>query len=285
MTRKPTESPREADTAPADGRALPHRRLRPTKLPHQVASAIVEEIVGLDLAAGDRLPSEAELAERFGVSRVSIREALRVLETFGVVRIKPGKNGGNEVGTIDADALARTLALFFRMARATYRDLMDARLVIEPFMARRAAERQDAAQLERAPRADGTGGGLDRGHAGRATGSRSPSTGCICGASGNPVMDALGRAIHALYGDRLAANLLYDPGCWTTARRIHQEIGQAILDGDGRRAQELMAEHMDDFRALQEERTPVAARRAASPGRRRRRPMRVERLGHFRQRR
>ena len=178
-----------------------------------------------------------------------------MLETFGVVRIRPGKNGGNEVGEIDAEALARTLALFFRMARATYRDLMDARVVIEPYMARRAAERQDPELLDElrglmAREAAST--------AGTAEGDRLALAfhWLLCGASGNPVMDSLGRAIHTLYGDRLAANLLYDPGCWTTARQIHQEIGQAILDGDGRRAQELMAAHIDDFRALQEERTP-----------------------------
>lgn len=253
MTREPTPVVAEEAHRPED--RISQQRLRSTKLPHQVASAIVEEIVSLDLAAGDGLPTEAELAERFGVSRVSIREALRVLETFGVVRIKRGKNGGNEVGTIDAEALARTLALFFRIARATYRDLMDARLVIEPFMARRAAERQDAEQLEELR-------GLMEREAVSTAGTREGDRlalafhWSICGASGNPVMDALGRAIHALYGDRLAANLLYDPGCWTTARQIHQEIGGAILDGDGRRAHELMAEHMEDFRALQEERTP-----------------------------
>ena len=245
---------------------LPHRRLRAAKLPQRVASTIVEEIASRDLAAGDWLPSEAELADRFGVSRVSIREALRVLETFGVVRIKPGNKGGNVVGSSDADDLARTLALFFRMARATYGDLMDARLVIEPFMARRAAERRHPEHLEELRSV------LER----EATSTAGTREGdqlalafhwVVCGASGNPVMDSLGRAIHTLYGDHLAADLLYDPGCWSTARQIHQEIGQAILDGDGRRAQELMAEHMEDFRALQEERTPwlLAERIAWTP--------------------
>ena len=215
----------------------------------------MEEIVARDLAGGEALPTEAELAERFGVSRVSIREALRVLEAFGVVRIKPGKNGGNEVGAIDAEALARALALFFRMLRATYRDLMDARLVIEPFMARRAAERQNREQLDELREllereAESTAGTHEGDQLALAF------HWLICGASGNAVMDALGQAVHTLYGDRLAANLLYDPGGWTTARRIHQEIGRAILDGDGRRAQDLMAEHMQDFLALQEERTP-----------------------------
>lgn len=233
----------------------PRRRVRPARLSQQVASAIVEEIAAQDLETGGWLPSEAELAKRFGVSRVSIREALRVLETFGVVRIKPGNKGGNEVGATDSEDLARALALFFRMARATYRDLMDARAVIEPFMARRAAERRDPEHLERLRDV------MERERMSTA-GTREGDQialefhWLICGASGNPVMDSLGRALHTLYGDRLAANLLYDPGCWTTARKIHEEIGQAILAGDGRRAQELMASHMDDFRSLQEERTP-----------------------------
>ncbi len=234
-------------------RTPPHRC--GTKLPHRVASAVVEDIVGRGLEAGEWLPSEPELAERFGgQSRLRPRGAARARDLRGRSD-QAGKNGGNEVGTIDADAFARTLALFFRMARATYRDLMDARIVIEPFMTRRAAERRDIAflaelrvLLEReAASTAGTAEG-DR----LALGFHR----LICGASGNPVMDALGRAIHALYGDRLAANLLYAPGCWTTARQIHQEIGEAILAGDGRTAQELMAGHMEDFRALQEERTP-----------------------------
>lgn len=247
-------TPRES-SPPRTEDALPHRRLRPAKLPYRVASAVVEEIVGLELEAGDRLPPEAELAERFGVSRASVREALRVLETFGVVRIKQGKNGGNEVGSIDAEALARTLALVFRIARATYRDLMDARVVIEPFMARRAAERRDPRLLEELR-------GLMQREAASPAGSAEADQlalafhWLLCGASGNPVMDALGQAIHTLYGDRLAADILYDPGCWSTARRIHGEIGEAILNGDGRAAQELMTAHMEDFRALQEERTP-----------------------------
>ena len=237
-------------------RAAPQPRLRGSKLPYRVASAIVEEVVDRDLAVGDALPSEPELAEQFGISRASIREALRVLETFGVVRIKPGKNGGNAVGALDADALARSLALFFRMARVTYRDLMDARLVIEPYMARRAAERDDEqllaelrATLER--EAASTAGTRDGDEAALAFHR------LLCGASGNPAMDSLGRAIHALYGDRLAADLLYEPGVWATVRQVHQEIGQAILAGNGGRAQELTAAHMQDFHALQQQRTPL----------------------------
>ena len=212
VTSNPTEPSREPGPVghePTPEERLPHRRVRAAKLPQRVASAVVEEIASLDLETGDRLPSEAELAERFGVSRVSIREALRVLETFGVVRIKPGNKGGNVVGASDADDLARTLALFFRMARATYRDLMDARLVIEPFMARRAAERRHGEHL------DELRGVMER-EAASTAGTREGDQlalafhWIICGASGNAVMDSLGRAIHTLYGDHL------QPTCSTT---------------------------------------------------------------------
>lgn len=236
--------------------ALPHGRHRASKLPHRVASAIVEQIVDGDLDAGARLPSEPELAARFGVSRVSVREGLRVLETFGVVRIKQGKNGGNEVGAVDAEALAGALALFFRVARATYGDLMDARVAIEPFMAARAAERQAPAQL------DALRALLER-EATSPSGTREADElalgfhWLVCGSSGNPVMDGIGRAIHILYGDHVGDGQLYTPACWTSARGIHQEIGDAVLAGDARRAQALMTAHMEDFRALQQERLPA----------------------------
>ena len=241
-----------ADPA-ADGPA--QRLVRPSKVSHVVASAIVEDIVRNNLSAGERLPAEPDLAERFGVSRVSVREALRLLEMYGVVRIRQGNKGGNVVGTVDEGDLARTLSLFLRMARATYRDLMEARLEIEPFMARRAAERQDPVQLEAIREV------MEQEAASTPETRESDELAIrfhwvIVGASGNPVLNSVGRAIHALYGDRLASRLLFEPGGWSEARHIHYDIGQAILDGDARKAQRLMAAHVAEFLDLQEQRTP-----------------------------
>ena len=241
-----------ADSA-ADGPA--QRLVRPSKVSHVVASAIVEDIVRKNLVAGDRLPAESDLAARFSVSRVSVREALRLLEMYGVVRIRQGNKGGNVVGAVDELDLARTLSLFLRMARATYRDLMEARIVIEPFMARRAAERQDPAQLAAIREI------MEQEAASTPETPESDDLAIkfhwvIVGASGNPVLDSVGRAIHALYGDRLAARLLFEAGGWSEARHIHYDIGQAILDGDARKAHRLMAEHVEEFLQLQEQRTP-----------------------------
>src|SRR3954447_22894654 len=222
------------------------RPMRPAKVSHVVASAIVEDIVRQNLSEGDRLPAESDLAERFGVSRVSVREALRLLEMYGVVRIRQGNKGGNVVGAVDEVDLARTLSLFLRMARATYRDLMEARLMIEPWMALRAAERQDPEQLEALRSV------MEQEAASTPETRESDELAIkfhwvIVGGSGNPVLNSIGRALHALYGDRLAARLLFEPGGWSVARHIHYDIGQAILDGDAETAHRLMTEHVAEF--------------------------------------
>ena len=60
------------------------------------------------LGSGDRLPLEAAMVEQYGVSRASLREALRLLEVQGLIRLKPGPGGGPVVGAVEAANLART---------------------------------------------------------------------------------------------------------------------------------------------------------------------------------
>jgi GntR family transcriptional repressor for pyruvate dehydrogenase complex len=63
---------------------------------------IVRDIVERGRQPGDALEGESRMLERFGVSRASLREALRILETQGLITIKPGPGGGPSVGTTDA---------------------------------------------------------------------------------------------------------------------------------------------------------------------------------------
>jgi GntR family transcriptional regulator, transcriptional repressor for pyruvate dehydrogenase complex len=104
---------------------------------------IVEQIRALiregRWAPGDQIPPERELAERFRVSRTSVREALRALEMQGVIDSRQG--GGTFVRTADTEALVPPLAAAILRGRRELAEVLEVRELIEPGIARRAAER------------------------------------------------------------------------------------------------------------------------------------------------
>jgi len=101
----------------------------------RISSAIVDQIRELigsgRLGAGDRLPSERELAERFGVSRVTVRDALRSLEAVGLLRIKVGANGGAFLRAPSSADAGRGMSDMLLMAQLSPEDVAEARLVLE----------------------------------------------------------------------------------------------------------------------------------------------------------
>src|SRR5437899_4764212 len=68
--------------------------VRQSRASGEIVSQIERAIFAGELHAGDRLQSERELAEQFGVSRITVRDALRVLEARGLIRVKVGATGG-----------------------------------------------------------------------------------------------------------------------------------------------------------------------------------------------
>jgi GntR family transcriptional repressor for pyruvate dehydrogenase complex len=90
-------------------------------------------------APGDQIPPERELAERFRVSRTSVREALRALEMQGVIDSRQG--GGTFVRTADTETLVPPLAAAILRGRRELAEVLEVRELIEPGIARRAAER------------------------------------------------------------------------------------------------------------------------------------------------
>jgi DNA-binding FadR family transcriptional regulator len=119
--------------------------LRPLKTSESVARDIVDLIVTSGLGEGDVLPSEAKMLELYGVSRESLREGLRLLEAQGLIRIRRGPGGGPVVGTVDPADVGRVSTLFYHLVGATYRELLDAWIVAEGYLAERAARNADRA--------------------------------------------------------------------------------------------------------------------------------------------
>jgi GntR family transcriptional repressor for pyruvate dehydrogenase complex len=87
----------------------PQRRSRPV----QVADRIKDWVVERDLKTGARLPSEAEMIAQFGVSKGTVREAMRILEAQGLIVTRTGPGGGSFVGEVSAERAKALLANYF----------------------------------------------------------------------------------------------------------------------------------------------------------------------------
>ncbi|WP_220187420.1 FadR/GntR family transcriptional regulator [Pseudonocardia pini] len=117
---------------PLDSPSSTSDRVRPRKVADIVAARIRRMIARGELKEGDWLPTEAELMERFGVSRPTLREAFRLLEAHTLIEIRRGPPGGARVRAPGPDAAAPIFGLLLTMAGTTVRDVYDARMVIEP---------------------------------------------------------------------------------------------------------------------------------------------------------
>ncbi|SFO28238.1 transcriptional regulator, GntR family [Pseudonocardia ammonioxydans] len=128
----------------------------------RVSDLIVEQIRLLirdgKIKAGDRLPSERELGERFGVSRVTVREALKMLEANGLVTIRVGARGGAFVTAPTSEQIGEGLSDLLTFSVVEPADVTEARQVFElgivPLVCRRADEQDIAELLEICDRAE-----------------------------------------------------------------------------------------------------------------------------------
>jgi GntR family transcriptional repressor for pyruvate dehydrogenase complex len=118
--------------------------VRRNKVYEEVARQIQNHILE-NLKPGDVLPSERELAQQFGVSRGSVRDAIRSLELVGL--LEPQQGRGTMVCEPSADTLVGPLAAVIVQKRKLVNELLDVRKVIEPPLARRAALHATAAQI------------------------------------------------------------------------------------------------------------------------------------------
>jgi DNA-binding FadR family transcriptional regulator len=142
-----------------DGRARHRREPAPTpvrrvrKAYEQVADQLRELIVRGELRPGDRLPVESALARDFGVSRATVREALRLLAAQSLVRTAKGTTGGSYVTLPTAATISSlvhaNVGLLAETRGVTLEELLEARELVEVPAARLAALRRDADDLER----------------------------------------------------------------------------------------------------------------------------------------
>lgn len=121
--------------------------VRKTRVFEGVAQQIQQLIVKGALKPGERLPPERELCARLGVSRGSLRDAIRILELAGLVVPRQGE--GTVVADLSPETIAAPIAQILVRKRELVAELLDVRKMIEPHLAARAAERATAEEIAR----------------------------------------------------------------------------------------------------------------------------------------
>ena len=235
----------DGDLEAGDNRWLGNHRS--VKVSELLARDILSDIGQRGLQPGAKLLPEAAMLRRYGVGRASLREALRILEIYGIIKIKPGPGGGPVVDSVDSEDFGRTSSFYLKVLGATVGDLLEARAVLEPFMARMAAERITPERAESMSQvleiegeaAEDPGAGWGRASAGFHAE--------VAGMTGNPILDLIGRTLNAMLAERTRP--IFPPGERGPTRRIHQRIAEAIMSGDADEAARLSERHVKALNA------------------------------------
>lgn len=142
--------PEETGSRRRADRGVDVEPIKSTRIYEEIVRQIRAMIGEGRLKSGDRLPPERDLAEKFVVSRTSVREALRALESLGLVEIRPGE--GTFVREVSVERLIQPLALVVASQREAIGELFEARRLLEPIIAGLAATRatpEERQEMER----------------------------------------------------------------------------------------------------------------------------------------
>ncbi len=212
----------------------------------KVAAAIGERILGRRLREGERLPSETELARQFGVNRSTVREALRELESRGLVQRRAGSKLMS-VSRPQQASIAEGISHALLLHDVTVRDVWEALTILEPPLAAAAARartEEDLTALTRAAAAL-SAPGVDTGAAVQRT---SEVFRCIGRATHNPVLGLAQEPLLQLLEPSLV--IMIDKVAQARSRIVtaQQHLVRALEGRDAQEAEAWMARHIRDFR-------------------------------------
>ena len=244
---------RDDRAAGDDGAVEGWQPVRKVRAYEQVLSQIEERLRAGTLRPGDRLPGERQLSSLLGVSRGSVREALRVLEALEIVVARAGRgdDSGSVITREPGEALTSLLRFQIALSRFSMQDVIEARTMVERWAAQRAAERGTAEDHERMratleAMADRT-----------LTPERFNELDTefhvtVARAAHNDMIAYWMQAIRDAIRDEMAAAFAQLPD-WRAVtddlRVQHGAIYDAIRDGDGDLAAQLIARHITGFYA------------------------------------
>jgi GntR family transcriptional regulator, transcriptional repressor for pyruvate dehydrogenase complex len=227
---------------------------RPQKVALLVAHRIIRDAMREQTVAGDLLPPEHVMLDRYEIGRGTLREALRLLEFEGVIALKPGPKGGPVLLTPDASYLASSLVLLMELNKSPFRSIVEVRTGLEPMMSRLAASRiEDSALKELRETIVQMEENIDDQDIFFDSNGRFHDI--IAWSTGNTLF---GYIVESLLGIVSGTEVgIESPSSSRTATlKAHKEIYEAIESHDGQLAESRMREHLEAYIAYAEKKYP-----------------------------
>lgn len=235
-------------SAPAAPRPFAKLKLEPAY--RKVAAALTESITSGALRVGERLPSETELGLRMGVHRSTVREALRELESAGLLRRERGSKL-MMVSRPDRDTVASGVTRALTLHEATVAEVWEALTVIEPMVAEFAARRRDPkslAALAAVVESAAPGGAMQEGAADLAAAQAAEFFRALAAVAGNRVLSMSHEPLLQLMASSLHKLVAVVPQARSRIAAAQRRILEAVERGDAASAREWCGKHVRDYR-------------------------------------
>lgn len=216
---------------------------RMPKASEVLVHTLLETIATRGLKDGDRLPQESDMIAQYGVARATVREALRILELNGLVRLRSGPGGGPTVRAATPADLGRIIGLYLQAENITLAELFLARSLIEPALARDAAQQRQPAFVKRAQDLLERGRTVDIADDAAYVQITREFHEIMVSGTRNRVFTLIALALMSMFIGRLD-RAIHPPQKRRHILDEHEAILQAIIDGDAASAERLMQLHM-----------------------------------------
>ncbi|SAI00952.1 GntR family transcriptional regulator [Bordetella ansorpii] len=211
-----------------------------------LASHLRQKILDGSFPDGTMLPGERDLVEQTGLSRGSVREALRILEAEGLVTTRPGRYGGSRATRPTGTTVSRQIALFARGSRLPLASIIEAREAIEPPIAELAARHRTDADLATLRQIDER---LQDAFSDVPTYlAENVNWHCaLAAASRNPLLEAFMRSIANLIHEASAIKDFANDEVRSLVLKAHDRILDAVEKQDADAARRRMARHVQAY--------------------------------------
>lgn len=222
--------------------------LRPVKnrrYTDHIVEQLKEFILDKNLNPGEKLPHESVLAETFGVSRGTIREALHMLEHDGIVQIKKGPGGGIFISEGNLFQVIDSILYALRWEKISLNSLLEARKILEDRIARLAALRATDSDHEVIEAILNQMESAETSHA-QFISLDTDFHVALAKVAKNEILHVFMVAVKELH-NRLLDKTDIPDDLYPTAIGFHRKIFEAVKAGDPQQAAALMAEHLDYF--------------------------------------